>query len=44
MASKGKYTKAPQWWRHLRTWKRVFWKRERKAAKQHSRITAKYTR
>jgi hypothetical protein len=24
--------RAPQWWKHLRDWKRVFWKRERKAA------------
>lgn len=25
--------RAPQWWKHLRPyWKRVFWKRERKAA------------
>lgn len=22
---------APQWWKHLRKWKRVFWKRHRKA-------------
>lgn len=26
-------TPPPQWWKHLRDWKRVFWKRERKAAK-----------
>lgn len=30
---KGILTSAPQWWRHLRSWKRVFWKRERLAAK-----------
>jgi len=29
---KGILTRAPQWWRHLRAWKRVFWKKERKAA------------
>jgi len=28
---KGNLTSAPQWWRHLRGWKRVFWKSERKA-------------
>ena len=28
---KGTLTPAPQWWKHLRKWKRVFWKRERKA-------------
>jgi len=28
---KGNLTKPPQWWRHLRDWKRIFWKRERKA-------------
>jgi hypothetical protein len=30
---KGQLTPAPQWWKHLREWKRVFWKRERRAAK-----------
>jgi len=30
---KDQLTPAPQWWKHLREWKRVFWKRERKAAK-----------
>jgi len=29
---KGILTRSPQWWRHLRSWKRVFWKKERKAA------------
>lgn len=24
----------PQWWKHLRDWKRVFWKRERTSGKQ----------
>ena len=28
---KGNLTASPQWWKHLRDWKRVFWKRERKA-------------
>lgn len=27
----GNLTKSPQWWRHLKDWKRVFWKSERKA-------------
>lgn len=30
---KGQLTRSPQWWKHLRDWKRVFWKSERKAAK-----------
>lgn len=25
----GQLTPAPQWWKHLRDWKRVFWKSER---------------
>ena len=29
---KGQITAPPQWWKHLRWAKRVFWKRERKAA------------
>ena len=28
---KGNLTPAPQWWKHLRDWKRLFWKSERKA-------------
>ncbi|HEY0311006.1 MAG TPA: hypothetical protein VGC56_00775 [Allosphingosinicella sp.] len=34
---KGQLSPAPSnaaFWRHLRDWKRVFWKRERKAAKR----------
>jgi hypothetical protein len=31
---KGHLRPAPQWWKHLREWKRLFWKRERFAAKQ----------
>lgn len=38
---KGHLIASPQWWKHLRDWKRVFWKRHRKAeqrlAKQSSR-------
>jgi len=31
---KGVLTPSPQWWRHLRDWKRAFWKRERQAAQR----------
>jgi len=31
---KGQLTPAHQWWRHLKDWKRFFWKRERKAQAQ----------
>jgi hypothetical protein len=31
---KGTLTRSPQWWKHLRSWKRVFWKRERKTARR----------
>lgn len=31
---KGNLTKSPQWWKHLRDWKRVFWKSERSAQKK----------
>jgi hypothetical protein len=30
---RGQLTRTPQWWKHLRDWKRDFWKRERKTAK-----------
>ena len=30
----GNKTSAPQWWKHLRDWKRVFWKSERMAQKK----------
>jgi hypothetical protein len=30
---KGLSVRSPQWWKHLRDWKRVFWKRQRKADK-----------
>ena len=33
----GILTRSPQWWKHLRRWKRVFWKRERKAASRAAR-------
>ena len=28
---KGNLVPPPQWWKHLRDWKRVFWKKHRKA-------------
>ncbi len=31
---KGMLKPAPQWWRHLRDWKRVFWSKERAATKK----------
>jgi hypothetical protein len=31
---KGNITAAQQWWKHLRKWKRVFWKKERKTQDQ----------
>jgi hypothetical protein len=30
---KNQVTKSPQWWKHLREWKKVFWKAERQAQK-----------
>ena len=36
MANKkqGNLTAPPQWWKHLRDWKKVFWKTERQAQKK----------
>jgi hypothetical protein len=35
---KGILTPPPQWWwKHLRDWKRVFWKKERKRSAQQAR-------
>ncbi len=31
---KGQLTPPPEWWKHLKSCKRVFWKRERQAAKR----------
>lgn len=30
----GHLVKAGQWWKHLKDWKREFWKRNRKAGKK----------
>jgi len=30
----GQLTRSPQWWKHLKDWKRVFWKSERQAQKK----------
>jgi hypothetical protein len=34
---KGILTRAPQWWKHLRDWKRTFWKRHRKAERAEAK-------
>ena len=31
---KGSLTAPPQWWKHLRDWKRVYWRAERHAHKR----------
>jgi hypothetical protein len=31
---KGITIPAPQWWKHLKDWKRVFWKRQRQDDKR----------
>ena len=31
---KGQLTRSPQWWKHLRDWKKIFWSKERKAAQK----------
>lgn len=28
---KGQTVPSPQWWKHLKKWKRVFWKKQRRA-------------
>ncbi len=37
---KGQTVAAKQWWRHLRKWKRAFWKEQRRADKRDIRTTA----
>ena len=37
---KGQLLPAPEWWKHLRKMKRVFWKAERKAAKKAAKSEA----
>jgi hypothetical protein len=34
---KGHLTPAPEWWKHLRWLKRLFWKRERRAGRKLAR-------
>jgi len=43
MANKkqGNLTPSPQWWKHLRDWKRIFWKSERSAQKKDIRDRSK---
>ena len=40
---KGQSVSSPQWWKHLRDWKRFFWKKQRKADKQALRYTHRIT-
>jgi hypothetical protein len=37
---KGQTVSEPEWWRHLRAWKRVFWKKQRQAFKRAARREA----
>jgi hypothetical protein len=37
MGSKGRYSKPPQWWKHLKDYKQVFWSQEREGAKKDLR-------
>lgn len=38
---KGQLTASKEWAKHLRFWKRVFWKAERREARRHARDEAK---
>jgi hypothetical protein len=38
----GILTKSPQWWKHLKDWKRVFWKTERQAQKKEIKTVDNY--
>jgi hypothetical protein len=38
---KGQLTPAPEWWKHLKWCKRVFWKSERRAEKAVARQEAR---
>ena len=38
---KGTLTRSPQWWKHLRDWKRIFWKKERKMIKEEIKKVVK---
>lgn len=35
---KGQTVPAPQWWKHLRDWKQVFWKRQRTDDRLKSKV------
>ena len=37
---KGQLTAPPEWWKHLRWVKRVFWKKERRAGRKAARKEA----
>jgi hypothetical protein len=34
---KGQTVAAPQWWKHLRQWKKLFWKRQRRSDRNEVR-------
>jgi hypothetical protein len=34
---KGQTVPPPQWWKHLRDWKRIFWRKQRKADQKDTR-------
>lgn len=38
---KGQLVPSPQWWKHLKDWKRVFWKKERKASDRDAKKQVK---
>ena len=37
---KGMLVPSPQWWKHLRDWKRIFWKKHRKAERNAIRCSS----
>lgn len=39
---KGTLTAPPQWWKHLKDYKRVFWKAERKAYRMRAKKEAQH--
>jgi len=41
---KGLSVRPPQWWKHLRDWKRVFWRRQRKADKSDLALSPRHER
>jgi hypothetical protein len=41
---KGILVPSPQWWKHLRSWKRIFWKKHRKVEKRETRTILNHRR